>query len=204
MTVAHVAQMLHGVLPMCQPADVAVRQAIQSDESEVLDCCRALSVLSTNHKAVVLDAAGSQVQSQGLPHVFSALEVLVRTCLAAGGVSHTSARHAWLVECTDMLLEAWSSILQPQCGYAMSVQAPTAKAADCAARTFNALVDAALTDAAAGAYEVSAVVLASASRGNIAAGGGAVAALPGFRAKASCCKLASMGSASVASNNIRS
>jgi hypothetical protein len=59
-----------------------------------------------------------------------------------------------VADCTELLLDAWSSLLSPQCGYAMAAVGPPPGAAACAARAFGALVEAALADAAAGAHEV--------------------------------------------------
>jgi len=114
----------------------------------------ALSALASNHKPTTIAAAGEALAAAGLPHAFQLLEDLTRVCLAAGGASGSDAAEPWVSDCTEMLLDAWSSALAPQCGYAMAAVGPPAGAAGCAAQAFGALVEAALQDAAAGAHEV--------------------------------------------------
>jgi len=162
--VAYVAQMLRLVLPWATPAQQALQQALAGDEGQLVDACRALSALCAGHKPGVLEAASTAVtssqhhhhqqQQQPLVSIFTALEELSRCFLAAGGVSGSSSPEPWLVECTEMLLECWSGLLAPQCGYNMCTVPPPPQAVDSAGRTGTALVQAALADAAGGALEV--------------------------------------------------
>ncbi|KAF8068447.1 xpo4 [Scenedesmus sp. PABB004] len=160
-TVAHVAQMLRLVLPWCLPARAAVQAALSGDEGQLTDGCRALAALCAGHKVSVLEAASAALQQQhgggggGAPgaSVFAALEDLTTALLAAGGVSAASSPEPWLPDAAEMLLECWSGLLTPQCGYAMAAVPPPAAAVECATRTAAAVVDAALADAAAGAHE---------------------------------------------------
>lgn len=92
--------------------------------------------------------------SSAAPHPLQALEDITRACLAAGGAAGADTAEPWVADCTEMLLDAWSSLLSPQCGYAMAAVGLPRGAAECAARTFGGLVEAALADAAAGAHEV--------------------------------------------------
>lgn len=155
--VAYVAQMLRLVLPWVMPAQQVLQQALTGDEGQLVDACRALSALCAGHKPGVLEAASAAVQQQQpqAPSIFTALEELTRCFLAAGGVSATSSPEPWLYECTEMLLECWSGLLAPQCGYNMVTVPPPHLAVESAGRTGAALVEAALADAAAGALEVS-------------------------------------------------
>jgi hypothetical protein len=155
--VAYVAQMLRLVLPWVMPAQQVLQQALAGDEGQLVDACRALSALCAGHKPGVLEAASAAVQQQQpqAPSIFTALEELSRCFLAAGGVSATSSPEPWLYECTEMLLECWSGLLAPQCGYNMVTVPPPHQAVESAGRTAAALVEAALADAAAGALEVS-------------------------------------------------
>lgn len=157
--VAYVAQMLRLVLPWVTPAQQVRQQALAGDEGQVVDACRALSALCAGHKPGVLEAASAAVlqhhhHQQHAPSVFTALEELSRGFLAAGGVSATSSPEPWLYECTEMLLECWSGLLAPQCGYNMVSVPPPQQAVESAGRAAAALVEAALADAAAGALEV--------------------------------------------------
>jgi hypothetical protein len=152
--------MLQLVLPWVTPAQQVLQQALSGDEGQLVDACRALSVLCAGHKPGVLEAASAAVlqhhhhQQQQAPSVFTALEELSRCFLAAGGVSATSSPEPWLFECTEMLLECWSGLLAPQCGYNMVTVPPPQQAVESARRAAAALVAAALADAAAGALEV--------------------------------------------------
>lgn len=159
--VAHVTQMLRLVLPWVTPAQAVLQQALAGDEGQLVDACRALSALCAGHKPGVLEVASTaaaahhqQQQQQQLPSIFTALEELTRCFLAAGGVSASSSPEPWVCECTDMLLESWSGLLAPQCGYNMVSVPPPHHAVESAGRTAAALVEAALADAAAGALEV--------------------------------------------------
>lgn len=154
-TVAHVAQMLRLVLPWCMPAQQVLQQALAGDEGQLVDACRALAALCAGHRVGVLEAASCAVAGQQQGSIFTALEDLTRSFLAAGGVSATSSPELWLPDCTEMLLESWSGLLALQCGYAMTAVPPPNQAIECATRTAAAVVEAALTDAAAGAHEVS-------------------------------------------------
>lgn len=153
--VAYVTQMLRLVLPWVLPAQQVLQQALAGDEGQLVDACRALSALCAGHKPGVLEAASAAVQQQQpqAPSIFTALEELSRSFLAAGGVSATSSPEPWLYECTEMLLECWSGLLAPQCGYNMVTVPPPHQAVESAGRTAAALVEAALADAAAGALE---------------------------------------------------
>lgn len=117
--------------------------------------------LFTGHKPGVLEAASTAALSQHpQPHavsIFIALEELSKSFLAAGGVSATSAPEHWVYEGTEMLLECWSGLLAPQCGYNMVSVQPPQQAVESAGRTAAVLVEAALADAAAGALEVGVV-----------------------------------------------
>ena len=171
----HVARMLQGLLPWMWPGQQAVATALAGNEGEVIDATRALATLCSIHKPAVIAAAGAQVVAHGWqgatphtaaaaagglgppsgspPHIFDALEVLMRSCLEAGGVSTSSASEPWLPEVTELLLDCWSGLLQPQCGYSMAAAPPPAAALQAAGRAYGALVSAALADAAAGAHE---------------------------------------------------
>ncbi|GBF98214.1 hypothetical protein Rsub_10714, partial [Raphidocelis subcapitata] len=151
--VAHCGRMLQAALPWVTPAEGALHQALANDEAELLDGCRALSSLAANHKPAAFAAAADALAASGAPHTFAALEELTRAALAAGGAAGADAAEPWVVDATDMLLDAWSSLLSPQCGYAMAAVAPPRGAAERAARAFAALVEAGLADAAAGAHE---------------------------------------------------
>jgi hypothetical protein len=149
--------MLRLVLPWVTPAQQALQQALNGDEGQLVDACRALTALCSGHKPGVLEAASAAVshqQQQQGPSIFTALEELTRCLLAAGGVSASSSPEPWVYDCTEMLLECWSGLLAPQCGYNMVSVPPPVQAVDCAGRTAAALVEAALADAAAGALEV--------------------------------------------------
>lgn len=153
-TLGHLQQMLRGVLPLVHPSSEALHQALASDEGALLDGCKALSALCTNHKPAALDAAAQVLAaSGGAPHMFAVLQTLTCALLQAGGASGVHAPEPWVHECTDMLLEAWASVLTPQCSYAGCKGAPAA-AAEGACVAFGALVDAALKDATHGAHEV--------------------------------------------------
>lgn len=152
--VAHVAQMLRLVLPWCMPAQQLLQQALAGDEGQLVDACRALAALCAGHKVGVLEAASAALGGQQHGSIFIALEELTRSFLLAGGVSAASSPEPWLPDCTEMLLECWSGLLAPQCGYAMTAVPPPAQAVECATRTAAAVVEAALADAAAGAHEV--------------------------------------------------
>ncbi|KAI8465199.1 MAG: hypothetical protein J3K34DRAFT_461526 [Monoraphidium minutum] len=159
--VGHCARMLAAALPWVCPAGPAVHAALGGDEGEVVDACRALSALASNHKPAALAAAAAAAAAAppppgggaAPPHAFGALEELTSALLAAGGAAGPDAAEPWVAECTDMLLGAWSAILTPQCCYSRAPAGPPAGAAGCAARVFAALVEAALADAAAGAHE---------------------------------------------------
>eukprot|EP00878_Enallax_costatus_P024514 GHUV01026164.1.p1 GENE.GHUV01026164.1~~GHUV01026164.1.p1 ORF type:complete len:1105 (+),score=386.39 GHUV01026164.1:1431-4745(+) len=151
--VTHVVQMLRLVLPWCMPAQQVLKQALAGDEGQLVDACRALAALCAGHKVGVLEAASSAVAGQQQGSIFTALESLTCSFLAAGGVSAASSTEPWLPDCTEMLLECWSGLLAPQCGYAMTAVPPPAQAVECATRTAAAVVEAALKDAAAGAHE---------------------------------------------------
>jgi hypothetical protein len=120
-----------------------------------------LVFLSAGHKPGVLEAASTAALGQHpQPHavsIFTALEELSKCFLAAGGVSATSAPEHWVYEGTEMLLECWSGLLAPQCGYNMVRVPPPQQAVESAGRTAAVLVEAALADAAAGALEVGVV-----------------------------------------------
>jgi hypothetical protein len=154
--------MLRLVLPWVTPAQPALQQALNGDEGQLVDASRALTALCSGHKPGVLEAASAAVshqqqqhqQHQQGPSIFTALEELTRSLLAAGGVSASSSPEPWVYDCTEMLLECWSGLLAPQCGYNMVSMPPPVQAVDCAGRTAAALVEAALADAAAGALEV--------------------------------------------------
>lgn len=117
--------------------------------------------LFAGHKPGVLEAASTAALSQHpQPHavsIFTALEELSKCFLEAGGVSATSAPEHWVYEGTEMLLECWSGLLAPQCGYNMVSVPPPQQAVEGAGRTAAVLVEAALADAAAGALEVGVV-----------------------------------------------
>jgi hypothetical protein len=161
--VAHVVQMLRLVLPWCSPPQQVLQQALSGDEAQLVDACRALAALCAGHKPGVLDAASvalsasaqqQQQQQQAAASVFAALEGLTCCFLAAGGVSACAAPEPWVADCTEMLLECWSGLLAPQCGYNMCSVPPPQQALEGAGRTAAALIEAALADAAAGAAEV--------------------------------------------------
>lgn len=167
-TVVHVSQMLRLVQPWCLPAQQQLLAALAGDEGQIIDACRALAGLCAGHKVQVLEAASAaaaaaeqqhqhhqhHTQQQQQLSIFLMLEDLLRSCLAAGGVSASSSPEPWLPDCTEMLLECWSGLLAPQCGYAMAALPPPAAALESASRTAAAVVEAALADAAAGAQEV--------------------------------------------------
>jgi hypothetical protein len=151
--------MLRLVLPWVTPAQQVLQHALAGDEGQLVDACRALSALCAGHKPGVLEAASAAVlqhhhHQQQAHSVFTAFEELSRCFLAAGGVSATSSPEPWLFECTEMLLECWSGLLAPQCGYNMASVPPPHQAVESAGRAAAALVEAALADAAAGALEV--------------------------------------------------
>jgi hypothetical protein len=118
----------------------------------------ALAALASNHKPAALAAAGDALAASGAaPHAFALMEDLTRALLAAGGGGGGGGEaEPWVADCTELMLDAWSSVLTPQCGYAMAPVGPPPGAAGAAARAFAALVDASLADAAAGAHEVGA------------------------------------------------
>lgn len=160
--VSYVAQMLRLVLPWVTPAQQALQQALAGDEGQLIDACRALSALCSGHKPGVLAAASAAAlsqhqQPQHAASIFTTLEELSTCFLAAGGVSGTSSPEVWLYEGTEMLLECWSGLLAPQCGYNMVSVPPPQQAVESAGRTAAVLVEAALADAAAGALEVGGV-----------------------------------------------
>lgn len=155
----YLQQMLQLVVPWVYPVSGALQGAMKEDEGEVLDACRALSILCVTHKADVL-AKASGALSPSMPDLFFVIDELTRACIAAGGAVSSSAPEAWLYQCTEMLLESWSSLLQASCGYTQgAVGAPGTGhgvpevAVNSSAHVFAALTEASLKEAARGAYE---------------------------------------------------
>ncbi|GAX80807.1 hypothetical protein CEUSTIGMA_g8243.t1 [Chlamydomonas eustigma] len=169
----YLKQMLKGVFTLAFPLESVLQRARQ-EEGQLLDVCRCISALSSNHTAAALmeasqgllphlDIISSSVTTQcgaGLTSshgcLLPVLEQLTLSLVAAGGVSSCD-EEPWLHDCTDMMLEAWSSLLQPDSVAHMlspiPAMVPPPPAAPHAAAVFRAVIEAALRDAASGAHE---------------------------------------------------
>jgi hypothetical protein len=89
--------MLQALLLWVTPVDTAMHKALQADESEVVDACRALSALTQTHKAPVLQQAAAGLV-EGAGSVFGPLQQLTEACLATLGREGDAAEQ-WLLEC---------------------------------------------------------------------------------------------------------
>ncbi|KAG1679648.1 hypothetical protein FOA52_006165 [Chlamydomonas sp. UWO 241] len=162
----YLRQMLRGVLLFSYPADAALARARAGPgEEPLLDACRCLVALSSNHGVRALNEAsvgllpggGVGGEQQGQPGILMVqLEAVTVALILAGGVGPCDDE-PWLHECADMCVEAWASLLVPEPGayLAMATGGPRtqAPAAPQAASVFRVLVEACLRDAAAGAHE---------------------------------------------------
>jgi len=101
--------MLRLVQPWCMPAQQRLQEALTGDEGQMVDACRALAGLCAGHQVQVLEAASAaaaaaEQQQQQQQHtqqltIFLTLEELLRSFLAAGGVTSSSSPEPWLADC---------------------------------------------------------------------------------------------------------
>ncbi|KAL0051778.1 hypothetical protein WJX82_002011 [Trebouxia sp. C0006] len=129
----------------------AVHQAAANEEAFLLDACRALNAAASVHRLSGFDTAAPGDGTN--PGILAHLASLTQACIGAGGLEQGD-EGGWAADAVDILLDAWVELLQVTAARGQgSGGVVSGRAHDAVGAVFQALLEAALRDAAAGAFE---------------------------------------------------
>ncbi|CAD7696668.1 unnamed protein product [Ostreobium quekettii] len=148
---SYLHQILQALLAWIQPPEAAVQKAANVDDEELTDGCRAIFALALGHTAADLQCAAPPDQVPG-GGILGRISGLLLACIAVGGL-HEEAVGTWVGNCTDMLLEAWSNLVQSGSQSQTSVNALPQEISSCSASIFQSLAEASLREACEGAHK---------------------------------------------------
>ncbi|KAL0028613.1 hypothetical protein WJX79_005646 [Trebouxia sp. C0005] len=147
----HLRQMLQMVWVWVPDPQTAVHQAAANEEAFLLDACRALNAAASVHRLSGFETAAPGDATN--PGILAHLASLTQACIGAGGLEQGD-EGGWAADAVDILLDAWVELLQVTAVRGQgSGGVVSGRAHDAVGAVFQALLEAALRDAAAGAFE---------------------------------------------------
>ncbi|DBA87589.1 TPA: hypothetical protein ACH3X1_004612 [Trebouxia sp. C0004] len=147
----HLRQMLQMVWVWVPEPQAAVHQAAANEEAFLLDACRALNAAASVHRLSGFETAAPGDGTN--PGILAHLASLTQACIGAGGLEQGN-EGGWATDAVDILLDAWVELLQVTSARGQGSGGPVSGRAHAAVgAVFQALLEAALRDAAAGAFE---------------------------------------------------
>ncbi|KAJ4968652.1 hypothetical protein NE237_015353 [Protea cynaroides] len=144
----HLVQMLSGIIQWIHPPDI-ISAAIENgkSESELLDGCRVLLYIATLTTPMVFDKLLKSISPLGTLSLLSSL-----TCeVVKARMAENTKEETWSWYARDILLDTWTTILQPpDIGKDAELPPEGIRASAC---VFNLIVESELKDASASAFD---------------------------------------------------